>query len=203
LFGWSTSPEKSLQQGVELAQAAVAVDESESWAHWALGSGYLYQKRLDEALIEYERDVSLNPNDADVLSDYGWVLAYAGKPLEGVQANKNAMRLNPYYPGWYLWNLGTAHYDAHQYDEAVAALEAFNEHHVQSRLYLGASYAQLGRTAEAAKQVAEALKLAPGYTLERAAATEMFKNPADLEHYLDGLRKAGLPGQGSNKSPGA
>jgi adenylate cyclase len=70
---------------------------------------------------------------------------------------------------------------------------------VQSRLFLAASYGQLGRRAEAEQQVAEALKLVPGYTIQRAADVEIFKNPADLEHYLNGLRKAGLPGQGPSR----
>ena len=164
MLGWSTSPEKTLQQGVELAQTAIAADESESWAHWSLGFGYLLQKRYDEGLIEYARAVALNPNDADVLSDYGWALATAGKAVQGVESGRRAMRLNPFYPGWYLWNLGMCQYDAHQYEEAVATLEAFHEHNVQSRLFLAASYGQLGRAGDAKQQVAEALKLVPGYT---------------------------------------
>jgi adenylate cyclase len=203
LLGWSTSPEKTLQEGVELAQAAIAADESDSWAHWPLASGYLYQRRYDESLVEYQRAVALNPNDADVLSDYGWALAYFGKADQGVEAGKKAMRLNPYYPGWYSWNLGLDYYAAHRYEEAAATLEAFHEHNVQSRLFLAASYAQLGRSAEAKQQVAEALKLVAGYTIERAASMEMYRNPADLEHYVDGLRKAGLTSQGQNKGAGA
>ena len=186
-----------------MAQTGIRVDESDAWAHWGLALCYLSQRRPDQALAELERALALNPSDADITSDYGWTLAYAGKPLEGVQAIQKAMRLNPYYPGWYLWNLGMAQYAAHQYDAAAEALEAFNEHNVQSRLFLAASYGQLGRIAEAEQQVNEALKLVPGYTLGRAAAREMYKNPADLDHYLDGLRKAGLTGQGSSKDPGA
>ena len=196
LLGWSTSPEKTLQQGVELAQAAVAADELDNWVHWSLGMGYLFQKNYDEGLNEYERAVSLNPNDADVLSDYGWALATSGKAPQGIEAGKRAMRLNPFYPGWYLWNLGMAQYDAHQYEEAVATLEAFHEPNVQSLLFLAASYGQLDRLGEAKQQVSEALKLVPGYTLERASEVEIFKNPADLGHYLDGLRKAGMPASG-------
>jgi adenylate cyclase len=179
------------------------VDEADAWAHWGLALCYLSRKRPDQAVAELERALALNPNDADINADYGWTLACVGKPLEGVQIIQKAMRLNPYYPGWYLWNLGMAHYAARQYDEAAEALEAFNEHTVQSRLFLAASYGQLGRSAEAKQQVAEALKLVPGYTLERAAAAEMYKHPADLEHYLDGLRKAGLNGERPSKSPGA
>jgi adenylate cyclase len=177
---------------VETAQTGIRVDEADAWAHWGLALCYLSQKRPEQALAELERALALNPNDADVRADLGWTLHCAGKSLAGIEEIKKAMRLNPYYPGWYLWELGMALYAARQYEEAAEALEAFNEHTVQSRLFLAASYVQLGRSAEAKQQVAEALKLAPGYTLERAAAPEVYQNPADLEHYLDGLRKAGL-----------
>jgi adenylate cyclase len=72
-------------------------------------------------------------------------------------------------------------------------LEAYQNHTPQSRLFLAASYAQLGTTADAEAQVAEALLMAPDYTLQRAAESEPYRDRADLEHYLDGLRKAGLP----------
>ena len=37
------------------------------------------------------------------------------------------------------------------------------------------------------------LALDPNATVAKWAAQQPYKNPADLEHYKDGLRKAGLP----------
>jgi hypothetical protein len=45
----------------------------------------------------------------------------------------------------------------------------------------------------AAILAAEIVRARPGFALGQVGMTEPFKNPADLEHLLEGLRKAGLP----------
>jgi hypothetical protein len=60
-------------------------------------------------------------------------------------------------------------------------------------LFLAASYAQLGRLPEAQATVKRVLALDPNATVAKWAAQEPYKKPPDLEHYKDGLRKAGLP----------
>ena len=39
-------------------------------------------------------------------------LSYAGRPDEAIDLVEKAQRLNPAYPRWYAWNLGTAFYVA-------------------------------------------------------------------------------------------
>jgi hypothetical protein len=47
---------------------------------------------------------------------------------------------------------------------------------------------------EARAEAAEVLRIHPGYTIVGTARRIMgFKSAKDAEHYLDGLRKAGLP----------
>jgi adenylate cyclase len=58
--------------------------------------------------------------------------------------------------------------------------------------YIVASYGQLGRLEEARGQIAECRSLHPGVKLLQHAAHEPYKEQADLDHLLDGLRKAGL-----------
>jgi adenylate cyclase len=53
-------------------------------------------------------------------------------------------------------------------------------------------YAYLGRQQEAEAELAKVLRLWPTYSLEIERQSMPYKNPADLERYLDGLRKAGL-----------
>jgi adenylate cyclase len=60
-------------------------------------------------------------------------------------------------------------------------------------LFLAASYAQLGRLTESQATVKRVLALDQNATVAKFAAQQPYKNPADLEHYKDGLRKAGLP----------
>ena len=44
-----------------------------------------------------------------------------------------------------------------------------------------------------AREAAEVRRLNPGFTIESRKRLAPYKDPKDLEHRLDGLRKAGLP----------
>src|SRR5579863_592677 len=67
-----------------------------------LGYAMLYSKQLDGALAEYVQALALNPNDSDIITEYGDALNYAGPPDQAVELFQKAMRLNPYFPDWYL-----------------------------------------------------------------------------------------------------
>lgn len=56
---------------------------------------------------------------------------------------------------------------------------------------MAACYAQLGRLDEARAQAAEVMRRKPAFRL--SALHLPYKNPADAEHVLEGMRKAGLP----------
>ena len=51
----------------------------------------------------------------------------------------------------------------------------------------------MDRTAEAQAAAAEALRQQPTFNLRVWAKFENYKFQADLDHMLDGFRKAGLP----------
>jgi adenylate cyclase len=61
-----------------------------------------------------------------------------------------------------------------------------------ARANLVVCYAHLGRQQEAEAELAKVLQLWPTWSLEIERQTAPYKNPADLERYLEGLRKAGL-----------
>ncbi len=57
-LGWSPRPAESLQSALASAQRAVALDDTDAQAHWALGAVYLYMGQHDRALAAYERDAN-------------------------------------------------------------------------------------------------------------------------------------------------
>jgi adenylate cyclase len=191
--GLRENPDESITRARDLAKEAIARDDAESWGHWALGAVYLKQGLHDQAVAEYERALELNPNDADVLVESAWPLAWSGRPEEGIENAKTAMRLNPRYADWYLWALGVAYFEGRRYEEAIATLESMNNRILKSRLYLAAAYAQAGRQTEARAEVEDILERDPDSSIARWGHVQPYKFTADLEHYIDGLRKAGLP----------
>ena len=60
---------------------------------------------------------------------------------------------------------------------------------------LAATYGQMGQLDEARGEWREALRVNPDYSLEHRRKVLPYKNPADFESVVDGLRRAGLVDQ--------
>src|SRR3989442_10622358 len=108
-FQWSRDPE-TLQRALELAQQAIARDDSLAGPPCLLGQVYLWKKEHERAIAEAERAVGLAPNDADSYETLAEVLAWSGRADAAIRYIKEAMRLDPQYPFFYLWTLGHAYY---------------------------------------------------------------------------------------------
>ena len=62
------------------------------------------------------------------------------------------------------------------------------------RLWLAATYGQLGQLDNARAEAAEVLRIDPAYTIDGTARIMIpFKLPEDAKHFFDSLRKAGVP----------
>ena len=105
---------------------------------------------------------------------------------------KDAMRLNPYYPNWYLWLLGVAQYQAHDYEGAVKTLRKMSPIGVARRIP-AASLARLGRMEEARAEAEKYLKDNPSFSASNWASTHPFLHDKDRQHAVEGFIKAGLP----------
>jgi adenylate cyclase len=193
MYHWGENPDASLERALELAQKAISLDEGEAESWYALGYAYLYKGDLSRTEEAFERGIAVNPNHANILADYGAVLQFLGRPEAGIASVRKAMSLNPYFDEWYYEVLGKANYTARRYEDAVAAIRRMAHPNLEARLYLAASLGQLGRTKEAAAEVNEILKQDPDASVAEWGASQPFKNNADLVHFSDGLRKAGLP----------
>ena len=196
LLGWSDDPAGSMAKALEFANLAIARDDDEGWGHWALAGYHLYCGQHDRAIAAYGKALELNPNDADVLNDYGQCLSYAGRAKEAVETVRKAMRLNPHHPEYWVMQFGPILFDARQYGDAIATLESLRlVDTVSVQLYLAASHAALDHVEQAQNAVVRSIELDPRATLKKCTAVDMapYKDPKDLEHYRENLRKAGLP----------
>jgi adenylate cyclase len=191
--GWCPDPQECLNRALEYGLKALALDENQAEIHYLLGDVYASLGQLDRGVAEHAKARALNPHDSDIKSESAAYLAYAGRVDEAIQLTTEAMRLNPFYPDFYLWNVAIVHYPAHKYDTVIDAVERMQEPPVDPLLFLAASYAQVGRLTEARATVKRVLALDPNATVAKFAAQQPYKKPEDLEHYRDGLRKAGLP----------
>jgi adenylate cyclase len=83
--GYSSDPQKSLQQALEYGQKAVALDENQGKSHLILGDAYASLGQLDRGIAEHVKARALNPNDPDIKSESAAYLAYAGRVDEAIQ----------------------------------------------------------------------------------------------------------------------
>ncbi len=182
-----------LNRAFEIAQRAVQLDDNDGICHSFLGQICLSRKSFDHAEQHTEKSIRLNPNDANLIAFQALFCAFVGRPADALDRVDMALRLNPSPPNWYWAFRGLALYGLRRYAEAAAALERQTARPYWDHCWLAACYAQSGHAAEARAHAAEALKMSPGFTLRRYAATEWFKDPAALDHLIEGMRKAGLP----------
>jgi adenylate cyclase len=119
----------------------------------------------------------------------------AGRSEEAVRYAEQALRLNPYPPSWYIRQLGQSYFFAGRYEEAIAAHRKslnVSPNDLLTHIALTTAYSWAGRHEEALAQAAEILRINPNFSVEERAKFMPCKNQADLDRYLDGLRKAGL-----------
>ena len=96
-MGWTT-PEEALPVGERAALAAIRADSEDPWAHYALGSVYLFTRSFDDCLAEFELATRLNPSFSPARGYHGVALAYCGRWEEGDAAARQALRLSPRDP---------------------------------------------------------------------------------------------------------
>jgi adenylate cyclase len=195
--GWHDAGGKSLERAHELAQMAVARDGGDPEAHWALGWTLLLGRQHDRAMAEVRTALRYGPNFALAHSLLGQVLYYSGRPAEALPPLATAFRLDPDNDqDPHLHYLAQAYFCMGRYEGAAAVLKrriVRKPDTDMSRVLLASCYGHLGRAEEAGILWQDALRASPGYSLEHRRRVLPYKNPADFERVVDGLRKAGLP----------
>jgi len=173
------------------ATKALQLDPYSPYAHAQLGNVLTWQRQHDEAIAAFERAIALNPNFSD--RRFGEALIFAGEFERAIDVIEGHMRLNPFYPPSAPGFLGFAYYMLQRYPEAVMRLrECISRapRFLLARSALAATYARMDQLGEARAEMAEALRVGPGFAV--AATRFLFKHSKDGEHYYEGLRKAGL-----------
>ncbi|HEX2150465.1 MAG TPA: winged helix-turn-helix domain-containing protein [Stellaceae bacterium] len=179
------------------AHAAIRADSEDAWAHNALGHVYLFQRRFDDSLAEFEAALQLNPNFALAHGYYGLSLSYSGRWREADASARHALRLSPRDPfsAVYMGIAAYAQFLGGHYDEAMRlAREALRQRSdfVGAHRVLTAAAGMAG-SADAAKAALEACRRAqPNISLAWLATQMPIKEARDREHYLEGFRRAGL-----------
>jgi adenylate cyclase len=194
-LGLSKSPKESVAQAERMAKKAIDLGTPWPGPHITLSRVYLMQRKHEKAIAEGELGLALAPNSAWAHSQLAANLVFAGRHEEAIPLLKKALRLDPFPMHHYYNFLGVAYRCLGRYEEAIAAFEKAVQLAPDSawrRVAIAAAYSLAGRDEEARAAVQEALRLDPRMSLKFIAKTAPYKNQADLDKFLDALRKAGL-----------
>ncbi len=187
---------QDVPDALPLASRAAELDDSDPWAHLALGWAALLMRKTEMAVEEYQRALDINPNFAAAHGHLGMAYALDDQPDKAMLHLQQATRMSPHDPQTFLFNtnLAIAYYLAGRYAEAVA----FGRKAVQQRpgftpglrIY-SASLAQIGQIEEASATLNQLKGLQPETSIGWIEENIPYK-PQAMAKLVAGLRKAGL-----------
>ncbi len=193
LFGWTDAPMEALERSQKLAKQALAISDGSVDGHRLLGRIYLNRHQHDLAMVELERAIAQNPNDAQSYAEQGILLVWSGRPDGAVTSLEIALRFDPKMNAESLAHLGLAYYLNRRYGEAVKFLERSIGQSPDFQFghqILAAAYGQLGRSQEAFREADAVRRLYPFFQVDEYG--RQFRDPEHAAHVIDGFRKAGL-----------
>ena len=194
-LGLGKSPRESIEKGIELAQKALAMDDSLPLAHGLLSLFYTLRREYDRSIAEGERAVALDLGGANAHLAYGISLNYGGRSEEAIPMFLKAIRLNPLGETGQFLHLGHAYRVTGRFEEAVSAYKKSLQRepdNIFAHYGLAATYIWLGREKEARTEAAEVLRINPKFSLDYLAKTSVWKDQSVTNNLIDALRKAGL-----------
>jgi len=196
VLGNTKSPRETLEKAIELAQKALAMDDSIAGAHGLLCLLYIHYKReYDKAIAEGEEAVALNPGETTALDNYATSLSLGGRPEEAIPIFQKAIRINPFGPSFLYQDFGHALRTTGRFEEAVSAYKKAIQiapDNITAHLGLVATYSMMGQEKEARAEAAEVLRINPKFSVDYKEKTLPYKDQSITDRYAAALRKAGL-----------
>ena len=193
-WGWVSDRAASGKKAFEAAKKAIAVDDREFTAYHALGTVLHGRQLFDQAISAYEKAISLNPNNADLLATSSNALLYAGRFDDAIRRIRNAMRLNPYYRWFYPVFLGRAYFGKGEFEKALPLFKEgirIDPRNSVAIRYVVAINGHIGNQRAATAAIGQLLQQIPSASVKELER-QLGRKAAELGTYLDGLRKAGL-----------
>jgi len=191
--------EERLNEAVAIGRKGVEHDDQDGLIRFMYGRALLAQKAYEHALAELLTAVDLNPCLAITYCGLGDSLTYEGRISEAIPYFQKAIDLSPYDPlRWAFHSYrALAHIFAREFelaaDWAKSATRVPNAHH-WAFAHLVSALGHLDRVDELRDAKAGLLQRRPGFSCGYVRKRLFYiKKPDQLQLYVDGLRRAGIP----------
>jgi adenylate cyclase len=205
--GASVDPKGDLQRADELESKALALDPDWTWPHDVKGGILRLQARYQEAVVEHERALALDPSNEDAAASVGMDYTMLGRFDKSLEYFDQAILGSPHDPSLAYWYGGKAwaNFGLKRYDQAIdmarQAIAIKPNYNQFSHVFLVAALALTGNEAQAHEALQRYLALPSSGSRKTIAAWKTYWSaqggePARVEaneRACDGLRKAGMP----------
>lgn len=199
---WNEPLETVYDRAWTSAKQSLLLDETDSRCQTAMSVAYLFSGDHEQALFRLNKALALNPGDTHALTYISRYEMFLGNWERSIELIEEARRYDPF--GIYDWSLVTAYFVAHDYDKAIHLMRTLQNPAPTMLIGMAAVYAQAGDIQNASKLATDYIdvtkaKLAsvntpfPDVWLNFISIRWPFRHKEDREHFLDGLRKSGIP----------
>jgi TolB-like protein/Tfp pilus assembly protein PilF len=191
--------EADMAESIRLAKTAIQIDNTDPYVLWQVGMTVgLVEQDIVSALSLIDRSLAANANSNRAWLASASIRCFSGEPQTVIENAERAVQLSPLDTSmWVAYGvLAVAHVQLAGYEEAEAwARRSVQLHreHVLPRLALVASLSCMDQGQQAEFALAELLKLEPDITLAIVQKRFPLNRFQNLERFLNGLSKAGLP----------
>jgi adenylate cyclase len=200
LMGFVADPGNRLTRANETATTAVALDDRDSFGYFVLGRVCTMLGKHDEAIEAQDAAVALNPNASLAHYGRGFARTLIGRAEDALESFDEALRLSPRDPLAFgmMTMRSLALILLHRHEEAVDwARRSQRQPNAAGVVWVyaheAAALGLLGQIDEARAAFARVRAIHPGFSATFIDLVIPFKNAADRDHYIGGLRQVGLP----------
>ncbi|MCK5364359.1 MAG: adenylate/guanylate cyclase domain-containing protein, partial [Gammaproteobacteria bacterium] len=194
-----TLSDEDRDECIRLANAALKADDTDPLVLMQAGlTAALLENDFDTATSLIDRSLSINPNSVRAWAASGMLRNILADTNAAIEHAERAMRLSPLETAiWVLYCiLAIAHMQEQRYEDAASwARKSIRQHRYNLPAYhvLAASCVHLSQLDEAKETIQQLLDLDPELTVTRLQQIYPVAKYKNLDSFLDGLRKAGLP----------
>ncbi|EJZ18490.1 hypothetical protein RCCGEPOP_25187 [Rhizobium sp. Pop5] len=194
-FNTRSGTPAAVERSLSAARRAVQLDAGNTRALQALMTALFFNQQVAEALKVGEQALETNPNDTELLGEFGTRVAQSGQWERGAALLDRAIELNPAAGGYYHGMRGFAAYMLHDKRTALieisrADLQKFPLYHaVAAVIYVDADMMD-----DARREARRFNEMRPDF-IPNIVAELKSRNfqPADRARLIADIRKAGLP----------
>jgi TolB-like protein/class 3 adenylate cyclase/Flp pilus assembly protein TadD len=178
---------------MQSALRAIELGDASGLAEAIVAALHGWKGEFEAAETHWQRALATGPTNPNVLVWVGYICLWGGQLTKAREIGERLRRLSPLEHRDVHELLAFAYYLLGEYEASLDSFRRWdNNNYDRGFANLAACLGQLGRIDEAIRAWGKCLERKPGFTLGDYKRGSPYRRQEDLEHWLDGLRKAGI-----------